>query len=304
MKQIITVLTLFYSLINFSQFDRKIIEPLVENPSFVGSTNENRLATTYSIRKLKNRQTISYDFFSNKLGGGWGVAVSNDKLFDSREATIRVAYSPKITPRFKKVTWAPGIGLLYNRVYAQAPYIGSNAFDSAPVILEYSTIRNSIQGTISIARNSKKTLTTALLSYDPALNIFENKAFYFIKLNENNTNDFSSTLGGGYVFLLKNNLGLSEGFIGDNMFSTRFEIPEKQFRLNLAYYVRWKGLRLGLEHDDVIWVKNTEGSKEERQYREISYFSTAGKSSVSIAYTHRFLTFSVIYTKGRLSRWR
>jgi len=305
MKQTITILTLFYSLISFSQFDRKIIEPLVENPSFVGSANENRLSATYSTRKLKNRQTVSYDFFSNKLGGGWGIAASNNKLFDSREATLRVAYSPKITPKNKEVTWAPGIGVLYNRVYLQEFNLVS--FASTP---GYSTIKNSFQGTVSLARNSKKTLTTALVSYDPILRIFKNEFSFFLKLDKRRTNKFSSTIGIGQNFIVNKYSGLSEGFLGEvsdvesgEVFLSdsdiRFEIPEKQVRINFSYYVRWRGFRLGSEINYKIWSKNREVSAgEESQFREISYLGSEDPVTINLSYTYKKITFSGGYIWG------
>ena len=119
MKKPLITLFLFISSLGFAQFNRIIQNPLTENPSYIGSTGKNRISAFYSFQEKKNKQSISYDFFSNKLGGGWGIAASNNKLFDISEANINLAYSPKITFKMKDITWAPGFGVHINHKYKQ-----------------------------------------------------------------------------------------------------------------------------------------------------------------------------------------
>lgn len=309
MKTGITILTLLITTAVSAQFDRIITTPITENPSYVGSTGSKRIIAHGSLQKMKHQQLISYDFFSNKLKGGWGIELSNNKLFEINEAILRVAYSPKISPWNKGVTWAPGISLLYSNIYQESyhpDFVRQTDYETE----HYENAKNNtFQISVALTRNSKKSLSSIIFRYDPTEQIFENELAYFIKLDNIKSNKLSSTIAFRNHFLSRSNKNtltigthLSYNFSPNSEDLVRVPHPITQEKLGVTYALKLNNLKLDLNAQLVLWAKSILHQNIEyvttKNYRELSYLDSENKVQATLSYKINKLTLFAQGTYG------
>ena len=158
---------------SLSQFDKILQDPINAHPSFAGNSGKKRVTAFYAFEKRRNSQVVSYDFFSRKLKGAWGVRAANHRFYFNNEASLKVVYSPKFTSLKKKVTWSPAIGLEYSNFYKDRYFEVYTVHDVSILEPLFQNIKkNALDISFSISRNSLKSLMVATVNYEPVLNSF------------------------------------------------------------------------------------------------------------------------------------
>lgn len=202
MKKII-FLFCFISLIKIqAQFDRMNADPVTKYPSFVGNSGKSRFAIGNSDLKTDNDlnigSTTSFDFFSKKLKGGYGIAFSELKnSIESMSSPLilntSICYSPKLTFRNNKQTWAPAIGI---KTIYQSSYTYTYTDYKDTLTKTKTTPRITILSPyLGFSLNTNKSLIAYSLVIDRVFKSTQNNLLLSYQLDKNKSNRISSTIG-------------------------------------------------------------------------------------------------------------
>ena len=180
-----TLLLLTISSFSFGQFDLLNLDPVSTNPSYVGSSGKNRI-TLYlypTLYETTFNTRINYDLFSNKLKGAWGIsAESSIASPEFKGYDFDFAYSPKITSRRGKLTFAPGFKVSYSDL----------KIDSVGFNYDY----NGFDYTFALNVNSDHSLIGAFFNLKPKTSDIITQVQYVHQFNRDKESTKSSTFSG------------------------------------------------------------------------------------------------------------
>ena len=251
-----TLFLTFTSILLFGQFDLYNLNPVSKNPSFVGSTGKNRIIAELAVSELIEKAGVSYDVFSKKIGGGWGINTSYLYWNGVVQWEQNLAYSPKITLRESKYTWAPSLKVSHK----------TNALLDTISDTRSPIFNNLLSITLGLNVNTDHSLAGGYFEYSPESKQIETSLQYCYRFNKNPSSTTSSTIS---LFTL---------FHNDNRYSSNYYFESRNFnppypnqlppkdRLNLvnnnrelligsAYGIRFKKLVFNTSLDITLWER-------------------------------------------------
>lgn len=194
----------------YAQFDRMNADPVTKYPSFVGNSGKSRIAIgtpdLKTFGSFNNITNASFDFFSKKLKGGYGIALSEISLAESsyiysdKKGDLTFAYSPKLTFKNNKQTWSPAIGFIVHHTFKTYYYRTDSSGHSKEISLPG---RTSLSPYLGLAINTDKALIAYSSVFDREFKNFQNNVLISYQFDKTKSNKISSTLSNEFELNFK-----------------------------------------------------------------------------------------------------
>jgi hypothetical protein len=279
---------LFSSFWSNAQFDHVVVNPVGRNPSLVGSLGKKRI-NLYLSQLLDNYDynNLSYDFFSNRLKGGWGINVFqrwSNRIIN--ESGFGIAYSPKLTFGNNDLTWSPAISISHTFANPEQLHLLTYNSKNFP--------KYSFETKISLMRNTNRTAIGAYISYNPINNNAEYVLDLIGKIKKDPNSKTSSTL------YLSPRLVTNKAWIFYNYsYVNSLILSNKTAYFQVAYTVTTGKLLIGIEKDFAIWRQGL--NRREDSFYTTNYLSPNGLKStmISLGYKGKKITLTGKYSFSR-----
>jgi hypothetical protein len=300
MRKLIAILNLFLAFELNAQFDRILTDPLAESASFTGSEAKKRITFNYSFEKRRNSQTLSYDFFDKRLGGAWGLRLSNNRMYFNNEANGQLAYALKFYRKNKKqreITWSPAVSMTYSRFYKDR-YEEYYCFGCS--FIDRKKIKDNFRFQFSLARNTKTFLTYFNTGYSTMVGRFDAQLNLTKKIDRNPDNKLSSTFSltnklfinsdnylvhGILVHYYEYDLDTKEKTLIFKDFKLSHFVPQKQYKIDLDYAVKISKFTIQAAYELTLWKKEVSTAVNTNFYPiESSNLARFNNANLLVAY--------------------